>query len=106
MYGPRPRGSWTSLSAPNCGRNYDFLVAGARYRVIKEFADNDGQVHSVGDEWTFLGYSYQRHDEGLSLFVSYDGEQEWHIPMQLSAKEQGPIVDYLSEYVSKLPDPS
>ena len=102
MYGPYPKGYWTSHSAPNCGRAYDVLTAGTRYRVVREFADYDRQVHAVGEEWVFLGYSYQRHDEGLSLFVSYDGEQEWHIPMQLGASEQGPVVDYLSEYVCAL----
>jgi hypothetical protein len=102
MYGPCARGHWTALEAPNCGRDYDFLVAGTRYRVIKEFADNDRDIHAVGEEWVFLGYSYQRHDEGLSLFVSCDGEHEWHIPMHLVPEAEGPIVDYLSECVAPL----
>ena len=99
MHGPYPRGYWTGATAPNCGRNYDFLTAGTRYRVVREFEDYDRHLHGVGETWVFLGYSYQRHDEGLSLFVSCDGEQEWDIPMQLGAEAQGPIVDYLSEYI-------
>jgi hypothetical protein len=47
----------------------------------------------------FLGYSYQHMDEGLMLFVTLDGEQEWSLPLQNGADRQGEVMDYLEQYL-------
>lgn len=99
MYGPKPKGFWSTDSAVE----YKHLLSGRLYKVIKEFADYDRFVHKAGETWTFLGYSYLPHDNGLSLFVSLDGINEWHLPMQCGEDEQGPIVDRLETYVELVP---
>ena len=96
MYGPLERGHW---SGGRLQPSHDFLQAGRRYRVLREFTDFDGDAHRPGEEWTFLGASFLPHDDGLSLFVSLDGVQEWQIRMQWRAEAQGAILDTLHAYV-------
>lgn len=99
MYGPQRLGHWSIWTGDNCGKKYLFLNAGERYRVVRTFVDYDGYVHSVGEEWTFLGFAFLPVDDGLSWFVSLDGIDEWHIRMQCTAEEQGEVVENLSLYI-------
>lgn len=91
-----PKGVYTNHGVGHAWRH---LEPGKRYRVIKAFKDFDGQKHPVGEEWTYLGTAFLPYDDGRSIFVSLDGEREWHIRMQDRAEEQGPILDSLHEYV-------
>lgn len=102
MYGPEKPGFWSGIEAANCGPKYRFLMAGKRYRVIKEFEDYDRHVHPQGEEWLFLGYSFLPYDDGLSWFVSFDGVREWHIPMQWRDEEQGRTIDALESHLQAL----
>ena len=99
MYGPEPKGFWSGITAQNCGPNHQFLAAGRRYRVIRAFTDFDGAEHPVGEEWTFLGCAFLPYDDGLSWFVSLDGEREWHIRLQWRDEAQGPMIDTLANYI-------
>ena len=99
MYGPEPIGYWSGLAGPNCGREHQFLRAAKRYRVIKSFRDYDGDMHQIGEEWTFLGYSFLPYDDGMSWFVSLDDVQEWHIRLQWRPEAQGEVLDDLSSYI-------
>jgi hypothetical protein len=83
----------------NQENSHQFLRPSKRYRVIKTFKDYDGDIHSKGEEWTFLGYSFLPYDDGLSWFVSFDGKREWRIPMRWNELSQGAIIDSLSEYI-------
>lgn len=100
MYGPKPRGFWTRGAPVGCGH----LRPGRAYRVVRTFVDFDGVTHPEGERWTFLGSNYLPYDAGLSLFVSLDGEQEWHIRMQCHAEAQGPVVDHLEDYLAPEPE--
>jgi len=66
---------------------------------VKPFRDYDGDEHAIGETWFFLGYSFLLYDDGLSLFVSIDGRQEWQIRLRWTPEDQGPIVDSLDRYV-------
>jgi len=101
-YGPKPIGTWSGSKAQNCGASHSFLRAGQRYRLKTEFLDHDGHVHPVGEQWLFLGYSFAPYDDGMSFFVSLDGVQEWLVPLQWRAEEQGHVLDHLSEYIDAL----
>lgn len=98
MTGPRPRGFWTGEEA----RGWGHLVPGRRYRVVRGFLDFDGVEHAVGEEWVFLGSNYSPHDDGLSLFVSLDGEQEWHIRLRNTDEAQGPLLADLAATVVEI----
>lgn len=102
MYGPQPLGKWSSIAAPNSGRRLDFLCAGKRYRVMREFVDFDNDIHPRGEEWTFLGYSYLPYDDGTSLFVSLDGVHEWHIRLQGHPDQQADVLNNLEQYLSEI----
>jgi len=53
----------------------------------------------VGEEWTFLGHSFLPHEDGMSFFVSLDGQQEWLIRLQWLPEQQGAVLDSIGEYV-------
>jgi hypothetical protein len=97
MTNPQPRGTWTAHNKPD---SWDMLHPGRPYRVMQSFRDYDGTEHPVGEQWTYVGYNFLPYDDGLSLFVSLDGEQEWHIRMQVRPEQQGLIVQNLSHYIA------
>jgi Domain of unknown function (DUF3601) len=96
--GPKPKGFWTGL-ARQANSDYHHLVAGEWYTVVKGFWDYDRQGHPEMETWLFRGSSFSPYSDGLSLFVSFDGEHEWHIRLQCADDQQGPIVDSLEDYV-------
>jgi hypothetical protein len=98
MHGPEPRGHWTA-QRPQAA--FAHLTPGVRFEVVRNFMDYDGEAHLAGESWTFLGHSFLTHDDGLSLFVSLDGEREWHIRLQWRDDQQGPIIDALDAYIHK-----
>jgi hypothetical protein len=99
MIGPERPGHWSGGHAPNTGRAYDFLKQGKRYTVAREFRDFDGDAHPAGETWEFVGYAFLPQDDGLSLFVSRTGDDEWHIRMQLRPDAQDAILSNLGAYI-------
>ena len=99
MFGPHPLGHWSGVKASNAGSSYRFLKAGAKYRVVRSFTDNDGDLHPEGEAWTFLGHAFLPYEDGLSLFVTLDGVNEWHIRMQCRPEAEGKVVDEFQAYV-------
>jgi hypothetical protein len=98
MNGPQPRGFWTGANPQTA---FKHLIPDARYAVLRDFNDYDGKVHVAGETWTFLGHNFLPHDDGLSLFVSLDGDREWHIRLQWRDDQQGPLIDRLEDYIRK-----
>ena len=96
MFGPKPKGFWSQ----HADTDWSSLHAGIRYVVRHEFEDFDGVVHPVGEEWLFLGASFLPYDDGLSLFVSLDGQQEWHIRLQWRPESQGQVIDEIDRFVT------
>jgi hypothetical protein len=92
MYGPEEMGHWSSIEAFNFSDSYKFLQAGKRYSVIRPFTDFDGDLHDIGEKWTFLGCSFLPYEDGLSWFVTLDGLKEWHIRLKLIPEEQSGIA--------------
>jgi hypothetical protein len=78
--------------------SFGHLWPGATYVVVRAFRDFDGDEHSVGEIWTFVGSSFLPYDDGLSLFVTVEGERR-HIRMQWREDAQGEIIDNLNDYV-------
>jgi len=101
MHGPEQLGRWSSHESANCGADTGLLRAGRRYRVIKAFVDFDGDGHPVGECWTFLGYSFVPHDDGMSWFVSLDGEREWLVRLQWRAEAQAEVLEHLAEHLAE-----
>jgi hypothetical protein len=90
-----PKGTYSSRGVVG---PYAHLVPGNRYRVVKAFKDFDRQEHAVGESWTYIGTAFLPYDDGRSIFVSLDGEHEWHIRMQDREEEQRGILDDLKSY--------
>jgi hypothetical protein len=96
MHGPEALGHWTAQRPPVA---FKHLIPGARFEVVRDFTDYDGEAHLAGESWTFLGHSFLPHDDGLSLFVSLDGEREWRIRLQWHDDQQGAIIEALDAYI-------
>jgi hypothetical protein len=96
MIGPFEQGHWSKNGAK---RSFGAMVVGERYVVAMSFADFDGDVHPVGESWTFLGAAFLPYEDGQSLFVSLDGKREWHIRLQWRTEEQAKILDHFEKYV-------
>jgi hypothetical protein len=99
MHGPFAKGHFNSvIAAPSHTR----LTPGTRYRVAKSFTDYDGHVHEDGETWTFLGDNFVPYHDGMSLFVSLDGEREWQIRLEWTDEGQGEILDSVDSYIQPL----
>jgi hypothetical protein len=99
MIGPKKFGFLSKSRTLIQGNSHQFLYPSKWYRVIKTFKDHDEDIHPKGEEWMFWGCSFLPYDDGLSWFVSFDGKQEWCIPMRWNELSQGIIIDSLSEYI-------
>lgn len=96
MIGPFEQGHWSKNAAQ---RSFGAMTAGGRYVVSVSFTDFDRDVHPVGEAWTFFGAAFSPYDDGQSLFVSLDGQREWHIRLQWRSETQAEILDHFDAYV-------
>ncbi len=97
MLGPFAPGTYsqpTSRRADPCP-----LVPGQRYRVIAPFTDFDGAVHSIGEQWYFIGSNFLPYDDGQSIFVADSERFEWHIRLCWTPDQQAHICEHLLAYV-------
>ena len=95
MYGPKPPRSWPHRDPSP----FQGLTAGTRYQVVRSFRDYDGDSHDLNESWVYLGRNFVPYEDGLSLFVSLDGLNEWQIRLQWRPEQQGAVIDNLHEYV-------
>jgi hypothetical protein len=97
MYGPCPPGHFTARGGTD---DFQMLRAGRAYRVTRPFADYDGDLHPAGESWIYLGDNFVPYHDGLSLFVSLDGAQEWQIRLSWRGEDQAHIIDGLPTYLA------
>lgn len=92
------------LYASTCGldQQFEFLTAGQRYRVTRQCIDFDKHVHPPGEQWLFLGASFQPSDDSRSFFVSADGGEERQIRLRDALEDQGDFLRQLETYLSPL----
>jgi hypothetical protein len=83
------------------GGPYRHLELGVRYVVAAPFRDYDGDLHSLGESWIFLGHSFLPYEDGLTLFVSPDGRSEGQVRLQSRPETQGAIIDDLSDHLRR-----
>jgi hypothetical protein len=100
MWGPYPPGHF---SHPSRGTEWERkLVRGQQYRVVKSFVDFDAAEHPAGETWYFIGSNFLPYDDGLSLFVADDDQQQWHIRLCWRTDQQGEICEHFAEYVQPI----
>jgi hypothetical protein len=97
---PEPLGRWSS----QFGSSRTFPQMGMRYRVIREFKDDDAELHPVGEEWTFLGCSYIPYHSGAGFVVSFDDRQECLITFLDMPEGQGEVLANLEQYLELVAD--
>jgi hypothetical protein len=75
------------------------LVRGMRYRVNKGFTDNDGQLHSEGEEWIFVASMFSIHDDVMMVVIRGSKGDEWRILLDWQPNGQQDIIENICEYV-------
>ncbi len=73
------------------------LKSGRTYRVIKQFIDYDGIVHSVGETWIFEKTNFVPYDDGLTLHVIKDGSTIVYRLMWVKEQQQY-IIEHPDEF--------
>jgi len=82
----------------NLNQTYAHLQAGKTYKVAIPFKDYDSKTHPIGERWIFIGSSFLPYDDGLSLFVTIDG-QDVQIRLQDRPEAQGDIIQNLAGHL-------
>jgi Domain of unknown function (DUF3601) len=90
----------TVAQPPPESKAFKHLAPARRYRVTKSFVDYDGEIHPIGENWIYLSHSFLPHDDGLSLFVSLDGERQRQIRLQWRDEQQGALIENLEDHIS------
>lgn len=101
MYGPKPEGFWSNSQGAEIKKAFKFLSAGNWYIVVEEFIDFDGDKHTKGEKWKFLGSSFCPYNDGASWFVSLNGENEWDIRLQWRQETQSDILERPENYIEE-----
>ena len=77
------------------------LTPGKTYRVIAEFSDYDGRVHTIGESWRFIEHNFVPYEDGLTISIERDGQKSV-IRLQWRPETQEAIIDNFSDYVEEL----
>ncbi|MEH3041234.1 MAG: DUF3601 domain-containing protein [Sphingomonas paucimobilis] len=80
-------------------KSFRFLRPGRLHRVVKAFADLEGQMHPVGETWTFLRCEPFPQDDGISWFVAPFNGPERHIRLQRQPYDEHGVLEYLDDHV-------
>src|SRR5581483_8327776 len=95
MQGPYNVGTFSNLPAPSdWSWERTRLARGKTYRVIRSFADADGQEPPVGEEWVFLGEMFNKFDDELTVCIRSGGDEEWRIPFIWRADKQEEVLEH------------
>jgi hypothetical protein len=101
MLGPYPAGTHCDFPSPT---EWDWetgrLVRGSQYTVTKSFVDADGQMHPVGETWTFLAGTFSRYDDLLLVIVEFPNGEEWRIPLLWRPRDQEEVIEDFLDFVS------
>lgn len=77
------------------------LIPGQVYKVVKAFAEYNGMLHPVGEQWRFVQENFVPYEDGLTLFVERNG-QRILIQLQWCEETQEQIIDGFSDYVEEV----
>jgi hypothetical protein len=102
MRGPYPPGVLQPLAEPT---SFDWehgrLIRGAIYRVICEFRDADGDLHSIGERWRFIGSRFSKFDDLLTVVVGDSCGEQREIPLFWTADGQERIIEDVDQYLDR-----
>ncbi|HEX5106656.1 MAG TPA: hypothetical protein VFV87_22705 [Pirellulaceae bacterium] len=100
MKGPFIRGSHRGITriAPGPWEEH-ILIRGHRYRVVKEFKDEDGDLHPIGEDWVFVGSLFSPHDELMLVVVRTRPVFEWEFELEWRSSERDNVVEHFGDYV-------
>lgn len=101
MKGPFPRGThkitWVDSWEQRRG-----LVRGQWYRVLRPFADRDGDQHVSGEEWKFVAAMFSPIEQALMICVGDQRGEEWRIILQWSEDRHQDVIEHFNEFVQPI----
>jgi hypothetical protein len=78
------------------------LVRGQAYRVTRHFVDAEGDAHPVGEEWVFLGGTFNKFEDEVGIWVRLASGEEWNLPSIWTPDKQQGVIEHLREYVAEV----
>ncbi len=101
MQGPFAAGTFRSSITPSADswEARHGLIRGRRYRVIKSFSDNDGNIHTAGEEWYFMSVLFSKFDNELTVCVRFDNGEDWMIPFLWEQRKQQEVIENIQHYI-------
>lgn len=77
------------------------LQPGTRYKISTPFKDYDGNVHDIGQEWTFVETNFLPYEDGLTVHVKLDDHPTIVLfRLQWRKEEQADIIENFLDYVT------
>ena len=81
------------------------LQVGKTYTVISPFIDFDGKNHGIGETWRLLRTNFVPYEDGLSIFVEVNGNEE-QIRLRWRKENQEKLIESFSDYVVEIKKPN
>jgi hypothetical protein len=80
---------------------FKHLIPGKLYRIVRPFADYDGNVYQPGGEYQYLGNGFLPYDDGLTLYFS-QADEMLIVRLQWREEAQKDIIEELEAYFDTL----
>jgi len=77
------------------------LIPGSKYRAKKAITDAYGEVHPVGEEWTYVGFKSSGYDNMYFLSIRVGSDDLRSLPLRSSGDaDESKIIGKFDEYVA------
>ena len=102
MKGPFPAGTYKGVPLPQAAPEMPRLARDKLYRIVSPFRDADGDEHTVGETWAFLGSSFSHYDDLLTLFVRQPSGEEYNIPLVWDQQQDQRTIEQFEKFVEEV----
>lgn len=101
MQGPYPPEALTSPApaSPESWEGRHGLVRGEAYRVVRAFQDADGDLHPVGEQWSFICATFSKFDDEIQIAICRKDGTGWRVPLVWKPEKQADIIEHVESYL-------
>ena len=76
------------------------LTRGTKYRVAVAFSDADEYAHAVGEMWVFVGASFSKFEDEITIFVCRTDKTYWKIPLSWARQRQASVIENIERHLA------
>jgi hypothetical protein len=78
------------------------ISRGELYQVIVSFSDTDGDLHDIGERWTYLGSWFSKLDDDVTLFVSAPDGKNFQFSLHWKPDAQQHVIQNILTYIKRV----